>query len=137
ALSLALALVLVVVLTARLFTDGSQVSTAQGLALLMFLVFMGIVSVRAHRAVRGNVALRAADAQRLAALLRSHEQLGRAERLARLGSCDWDPVAGSLQWSDEHFRLWGLEPQSAAPTAALFHAGVEGVDISDRAVGID
>ena len=113
-----------IVLTARLFTHGSQVSTAQGLALLMFLAFMGMVSVRAHRAVRVNVALRAADAQRLEALRRSHEQLGRAERLARMGSFEWDPVTGALQWSDEHFRLWGLEPQSVTPTAELFLAGV-------------
>ncbi len=113
-----------VVLTARLFTHGTPVSTAQALALLMFLACMGIVSVRAHRAVRVNVALRAADAQRLEALRRSHEQLGRAERLARMGSFESDPVTRSMQWSDEHFRLWGLEPQSVRPSAELFLAGV-------------
>ena len=57
------------------------------------------------------------------------EQLHRAEKLARLGSFDWDPVSGELSWSDGHFRLWGLEPGRVTPTYALFRQGVHPEDI--------
>ena len=116
-------------LALRLFTQGDAVTTGLALMVLIFLAYVCVVAVRAHRAVRVNVALRGAEALRVEALQRSHEQLGRAERLARLGSFDWDPVHGTLQWSDEHFRLWGLEPQSVVPTESLFRQGVHPEDL--------
>ena len=120
----------VAALTLRLFTDGDPLATGMALMVLIFLAYVGVVAVRAHRAVRVNVALRGAEALRVDALQRSHEQLGRAERLARLGSFDWNPVDDTLQWSDEHFRLWGLVPQSVAPTVTLFRQGVHPDDLA-------
>ena len=108
----------------RLFTLGDEVSRVLAFTTLMFLVYMALVAMRAHRAVQVNVALRGSEALRMAALRRSHLQLGQAERLAQLGSFDWDPVSGALQWSDEHYRLWGLEPRRVPATYARFIAGV-------------
>jgi PAS domain S-box-containing protein len=42
--------------------------------------------------------------------VRSQTQLAEAQALARLGSWDWDIVANKLTWSDEMYRLYGLEP---------------------------
>ena len=116
------------VLTGRLLLQGDPVSTSTAFVVLMFMVYLGVVAVRAWRAVRVNVALRGAEAQRLEALRRGHEQLGRAERLARLGSFDFNPLTGELQWSDEHYRLWGLEPRSVEPSQALFLKGIHPED---------
>jgi DNA-binding NarL/FixJ family response regulator len=39
-----------------------------------------------------------------------------AERIAGLGSWEWTPSTGVLWWSDNHFRLYGMEPQAAEPS---------------------
>jgi PAS domain S-box-containing protein len=38
--------------------------------------------------------------------------LDQAEEIGGLGSWEWRPREGELLWSDNHFRLFGLEPQS-------------------------
>jgi PAS domain S-box-containing protein len=44
-------------------------------------------------------------------LLRAREALlADAERVARLGSWDWDISADSVAWSDEMYRIYGYEP---------------------------
>jgi PAS domain S-box-containing protein len=68
-------------------------------------------------------------AAELAALWRSDQQLRLAEQVAQLGSFDWNPVSGTLHWSDEHFRLWGLAPGSVTPTYAVFRQGVHADDL--------
>ena len=118
----------VLALTWRLFGQGDEASTGTALMLLLFLAYVGIVALRAYHAVRVNVALRGAEALRAEELRRSHQQLRRAEQLAHVGSFDWDPVGGALQWSEEHFRLWGLEPGQITPTYAVFQAGVHPED---------
>jgi len=118
-------------LVLRLLAEGEAVSTSTALIVAMFQIYHAVVALRAARAVRTHVALRGAEALRMAALRSKHAQLGRAERLARLGSFEWNPQDGTLAWSDEHFRLWGVEPSSVPPTQALF---LQGVHPEDRAL---
>ena len=33
-----------------------------------------------------------------------------------MGSWEWDVAAGRLHWSDELYRIWGLDPESFTPT---------------------
>ncbi len=104
----------------------------EALAVAMALLVLALsawVCLRALHAARENAALRTVEAVRLVALQRSDQQLRRAERIAHLGSFDWDPVSDALQWSDEHFRLWGLEPSVDPPTHAVF---VQGIHPEDR-----
>ncbi|MBI5440922.1 MAG: PAS domain S-box protein [Deltaproteobacteria bacterium] len=42
------------------------------------------------------------------------EALAEAQRIARLGNWTWDPVTGRVFWSDELYRIFGLEPRSDA-----------------------
>jgi PAS domain S-box-containing protein len=42
-----------------------------------------------------------------------------AERVAQIGSWEWTPGTGELLWSDNLFRLFGLEPGSVTPSAEL------------------
>jgi PAS domain S-box-containing protein len=53
---------------------------------------------------------RVPEAQRLQALLAC------AEQVAQMGSWEYVPSAGELVWSDNHFRIFGLEPGEVAPT---------------------
>ena len=52
------------------------------------------------------------------ALRDSKAELEAAQRVAHVGSWTWDPVADAAVWSDELFRIFGLEPGGPAPTLA-------------------
>jgi PAS domain S-box-containing protein len=43
-------------------------------------------------------------------LRRSEAQLATAQIIARVGSWEWDLVSGKTVWSDENYRIHGLEP---------------------------
>lgn len=45
-------------------------------------------------------------------LAKRERQLAEAQRLANVGSFEWDLGSGTLQWSDELYRIYGLEPQA-------------------------
>lgn len=54
------------------------------------------------------------------ALRQSEETYARAETIAHIGSWNWDIAGGSLRWSDEIFRIFGLTPQSFGATYEAF-----------------
>ena len=57
-------------------------------------------------------------------LHRSRENMARAQRLAGIGSFERDLVTGAAEWSDEMFRIMGLEigtPWSSAELIKLVH----------------
>jgi PAS domain S-box-containing protein len=43
-----------------------------------------------------------------------------AQRVAHLGSWDWDLASGSQIWSDEMFRIFGYQPQAFLPNWNVF-----------------
>ena len=43
-------------------------------------------------------------------LARTHAGLAEAQQLAHIGSWEWDVPANKVTWSEELYRLWGLEP---------------------------
>src|SRR5918998_760254 len=63
------------------------------------------------------------------ALRRSEAGLAEAQRMAHLGSWEWDVRTGGVWWSNETFRIYGFEPQSFVPT---FEKLLEVVHPEDR-----
>lgn len=55
-----------------------------------------------------------------AKLRRSEMQMSEAQQLARFGSWDWEIDSNRFSWSDELYRIYGMEPQSCAVTYDLF-----------------
>jgi PAS domain S-box-containing protein len=55
--------------------------------------------------------------------------LGEAQKIAGLGSWEWDPESGRLVWSEELYRIYGLEAGSFQPS---FEAYLERVHPDDR-----
>uniref|UniRef100_C6E953 Response regulator receiver modulated diguanylate cyclase/phosphodiesterase with PAS/PAC sensor(S) n=1 Tax=Geobacter sp. (strain M21) TaxID=443144 RepID=C6E953_GEOSM len=47
---------------------------------------------------------------------RREQQLSQAERITHLGSWEWNLESGETVWSDELYRILGLEPESVAAT---------------------
>ena len=49
------------------------------------------------------------------ALRRSEKDLNDAQRLARIGSWDWDARTDTITWSDEYYRIYGFDPAQRPP----------------------
>jgi PAS domain S-box-containing protein len=64
-----------------------------------------------------------------ATLTASRRQLVEAQQLSRTGSWEWDVATGTVWWSDELFRIYGLEPGSITPSYEDF---LERVHPEDR-----
>ncbi|MEE9608522.1 MAG: EAL domain-containing protein [Myxococcota bacterium] len=66
----------------------------------------------------------------VADLRRSQRSLGAAQRIARLGSWEWNSDTDEMHWSDETYRIYGVEPGAAKPS---FEAFWEGAHPDERA----
>jgi diguanylate cyclase (GGDEF)-like protein/PAS domain S-box-containing protein len=53
--------------------------------------------------------------EREEALRKSEANLAEAQRLAHVGSWEWDLRTGEIFWSDEVFRIYGFEPKEFVP----------------------
>jgi diguanylate cyclase (GGDEF)-like protein/PAS domain S-box-containing protein len=61
------------------------------------------------------------DRRRAEAELRANQRrLLEAEQLARVGSWEWDIPGNRVIWTDQLYRIYGLEPQSIEPTYERF-----------------
>jgi signal transduction histidine kinase/transcriptional regulator with PAS, ATPase and Fis domain len=49
-------------------------------------------------------------------LTEEHRRLKEAQAIGHIGSFEWDAATDTIHWSDEMFRIHGLEPQSETPT---------------------
>ncbi|HEY1856035.1 ATP-binding protein [Acidocella sp.] len=57
-------------------------------------------------------------------LRRSKAFLAEGQRISHTGSWSWNISSGKLIWSDEHFRIFGVDPQQTEPTFELFQSRV-------------
>jgi PAS domain S-box-containing protein len=64
------------------------------------------------------------------ALRESEKRMGRAQEIAHLGSWELDVVNNRLSWSDEIYRIFGVQPQEFGAT---YDAFLEAVHPDDRA----
>ncbi len=59
-----------------------------------------------------------------AELQKNEASLSRAQQIAKVGNWDWDIGGQKLHWSDETYRIFGLQPQAFGATYEAFLARV-------------
>lgn len=82
--------------------------------------FVGLAVV-----VRDVSARRAADEERR----KTAELLAEAERIAHVGSWEWETASDEMTWTDELYRIYGLEPGAEKPSLAAY---LRQIDTADR-----
>ena len=53
-------------------------------------------------------------------LRRSEAYLADGQRISHTGSWGWNVATGELFWSQEHFRIFGFDPETAKPSYPMF-----------------
>jgi PAS domain S-box-containing protein len=53
-------------------------------------------------------------------LRRSKAFLAEGQRISHTGSWSWDVSSGKVAWSEEHFRIFGFDPEKTEPSFQLF-----------------
>ena len=53
-------------------------------------------------------------------LAQSRRQLAETQQLSRLGSWEWDIPSNNVWWSDQLYRIYGMEPGDVTPTYETF-----------------
>jgi PAS domain S-box-containing protein len=103
-----------------LLTEGNATEVVQIVEALTAGVAVSLLILGAALAERGEAERQLASA---------HASLAEAQEVARLGSWEWDIHSNRVTWSDELYRLWGLEPQSLDLTYERY---LESVHPADR-----
>jgi len=73
-----------------------------------------------HLDISDRKELEAEQARAQCALQAKQDALDEAQTLAHLGSWDWDIATGAERWSDEQYRIFGLDPAHTKPTYSTF-----------------
>src|SRR5213080_2979338 len=90
------------------------------------------VEERTAKLLRANEELQNEIAERNSAeenLRRSEGFLAEGQRISHTGSWSWNVSSGKVAWSEEHFRIFGFDPEKTEPSFQLF---LETVHPEDR-----
>jgi two-component system cell cycle sensor histidine kinase/response regulator CckA len=57
-------------------------------------------------------------------LRKNKENLKKAEKIARLGNWEWNIVTGKVLWSDEVYRIYGVDPLTIEPSYDIMRESI-------------
>ena len=68
---------------------------------------------------------------------RLERNLMRAQKIARLGTWEFDPRTGVLWWSDQTYRLLGFEPGEIRPSMTIWESRIHPDDVRSMRTALD
>src|SRR6266576_3634319 len=78
----------------------------------------------------GEAREKAERARAETALRRSEAFLAEGQRISHTGSWSWNVSSGEVSWSEEHFRIFGFDPEKTKPSFQVFMEAVHSEDRS-------
>ncbi len=97
--------------------EGAEAIIPRRLLALALLWTVAVVFLQIERGTQTVEArLKARVEERTTELRLIESRLNEAQRIANIGSWDWNLVTGEQWWSEEHYRLAGRNPESFTPT---------------------
>ncbi len=109
--------------------EGGTIPLAMSVTGALYLFVIVTNAARFGANFNEIVQLRIEAVRREQVLSESEERLNQAQQIAHLGSFVWDTVSSKFQWSDEYFRILGLEPGSVTPSYEQFLKGIHPDDV--------
>ncbi|HEX6243936.1 MAG TPA: PAS domain-containing protein, partial [Polyangiales bacterium] len=88
-----------------------------------------VLDLRARVAELQRAAARHEETEGIS-LAEREELLREAERVAHLGTWTWDRSSGRVTWSDELYRILGLDPGQVTPSVETYFAAVHPDDVA-------
>ena len=117
---------------ATLYAPWRKSALAQGALFVLFLLSTAVSLFYSQRRklAAERIAASLEDERRLreTELRQAQDRLAIAESAAHSGVWDWDMARGTLVWSDELFRLLGLEPTAAKASLDTRSAALHPLD---------
>ncbi len=110
--------------------EGGAIPLAMSAMGALYLISIIANAARVGRSFNEIIQLRIEAINREQVSRESENSLNQAQQIAHLGSSVWNAATSKLHWTDEFFRLWGLEPQSVPPSYALFRNGIHPDDVA-------
>jgi len=99
---------------------GDMLAIAVVTVLLICAAWLSAFLLWRQQHVRFELAEAAREQAAAENLRLSEARLAEAQRIARIGNWDWNVVTGELFWSDEVYRILGLEQGKDRPTYEAF-----------------
>ncbi len=86
--------------------------------------------------VTNNLGAAIARQQQEEKLVHTAVNLAKAQAIGHMGNWEWNIQTQEITWSDEHYQLFGLSPQSITPTRDLFRAAIHPEDkvVAEKAI---
>jgi diguanylate cyclase (GGDEF)-like protein/PAS domain S-box-containing protein len=121
----------VVIPVAILLTRGAAADIRLGSMLAIFAVALAMMGCAIHAWIVQNLRLRMTQDRLAADLLASQSAMEEAEAIAEVGRWDSDAPSGVITWSDEMYRIFGVERSNFTPSVAAIRGRVHPDDRVD------
>ncbi|NKK73274.1 PAS domain-containing protein [Rhizobium leguminosarum bv. viciae] len=127
--------------TRSAFDAHYRIVTREGSVKYLHTVSMPVPEITDHAVFLGSTqdvteSKLAEEAQRASAaeLRRANSYLTAGQRLSKTGSFTWDVESGDVDWSQETYRIWGVDP-TVTPDMSVVMAVIHPEDL--ERVGVD
>ncbi|MDX8388252.1 MAG: ATP-binding protein [Ghiorsea sp.] len=116
-------------ITVSLLLEPSNISNMIGVGTVVVTLFLMTSARQNYLNHLENITLRIESVNREAHIRKTEKRLLQAQRIAKMGSWQWNIETESIYWSDETYRIFGLQPGSIEPS---FERYIEYVHPDDR-----
>lgn len=115
-----------------------QFKTKDGHALWTILNFRELNDAKGKPTGAIAAVVNVTDRKKQEELIKENEQkLKEAQKIANVGSWEYDVASKKVTWSDETYRIFGIDPKMTPITRDLFHARVHPDDRDELAACVE